>query len=107
MGTTNTFNDNTTSAFLITGMNKAIIDTGTSLIYVPYGMFVKFVKAAFKDTGYEVFQTYIVATCDLTKLRSIFIYVNDQYLEITPASYVLNLDIGMEGKCLMAFTQNA
>ena len=35
VGTSNTFNDNTTSAYLITGMNKAIIDTGTSLMYIP------------------------------------------------------------------------
>jgi hypothetical protein len=48
-----------------------------------------------------------VATCDLTKLHSIFIYADGNHLEITPASYVLNLDIGMPGKCLMGFTKNS
>ena len=38
-----TFSDNTTSAYLMPTMSRAIIDTGTSLIYVPSGMFVKFV----------------------------------------------------------------
>jgi len=38
-----TFSDNTPSAYLMPTMSKAIIDTGTSLMYIPKGMFVKFV----------------------------------------------------------------
>lgn len=55
IGESVTFTSGGPSAFFITDMKKAIIDTGTSLIYVPKGMFVKFVKAAFHNVDYEIY----------------------------------------------------
>ncbi len=86
-------------------MNQAIIDTGTSLVYVPTGLWVKFVQTLMRGISYQVYSDAIVASCDRSLYKSVFLLIDNKFYEITPSNYVLTVDIGMPGKCLLGFTK--
>ena len=81
-------------------MDRSIVDTGTSLFYVPSGIISAFVKTVFKGRTYDTsnYPLY-VSSCDRTLYPSIFLYNSqyDVYLEVTPENYVLSVDIGVPG----------
>ena len=107
VGKSLTFSDGTTSAYTFSSMNRAVMDTGTSLFYVPSGMWTTFVKTVMKGISYDVYSNLVVATCDTSKYKSIYVVIDGYYLEITPENYVLTVDIGMPGYCLLGFTKNS
>jgi|LauGreDrversion4_2_1035121.scaffolds.fasta_scaffold331870_1 hypothetical protein len=86
-------------------MNKAIVDTGSSLAYVPSGLWVKFVQTLMGTIPYQLYSDAIVSSCDRTLYKSVFLYADNKYFEITPSNYVLTVDIGIPGKCLIGFTK--
>jgi hypothetical protein len=86
-------------------MNKAIVDTGSSLAYVPSGLWVKFVQTLMGTIPYQLYSDAIVSSCDRALYKSVFLYVDNKYFEITPSNYVLTVDIGIPGKCLIGFTK--
>jgi len=69
VGLSNTFNDGTPSAynFVGKGMSKGIVDTGTSLFYIPAGVVSAFVKTVFNGITYDSsnYPLYI-GPCDRT-----------------------------------------
>lgn len=78
-------------------------------MYVAQGIFEQFYKMLLKDVDYTTaYLPYLVADCDVTKYKSIFLYntPTGTYLEITPENFVLQTDIGIPGYCLLAIVQN-
>lgn len=89
---------------------RAVVDTGTSLFYVPNGFVSTFVKSVFQDMSYDTsYYPLYLGSCNRALYKSIFLYNNQQdvYLEVTPENYVLAADIGIPGKCLMGFAANS
>lgn len=41
----------------------------------------------------------IVGTCDRSKYRSFYLYLNGTYFEVDPYTYVVDYDSGVTGKC--------
>lgn len=112
VGLSNTFNDGTPSAYNFAGkgMSKGIVDTGTSLFYIPAGVVSAFVKTVFNGITYDTsYYPLYVGPCDRNLYSSIFLYNDemDAYLEITPENYVLSFDIGLPGKCVMGFAASS
>lgn len=58
-----------------------------------------------KDIDYQISSNFILASCDVTLYKSVFLYVDNKFFEITPANYVLQVDIGIPGRCLIGFTK--
>ena len=80
MGLSNTFNDGTPSAYNFAGkgMSKGIVDTGTSLFYIPAGVVSAFVKTVFNGITYDTsYYPLYVGPCDRNLYSSIFLY-NDE-----------------------------
>jgi hypothetical protein len=112
VGFSDTFNDGTPSAYTFAGkgLERGIVDTGTSLFYIPAGVVSNFVKMVFKGITYDTsYYPLYLGPCDRSLYSSIFLY-NDQgqvYLEITPENYVLSFDVGIAGKCVMGFAASS
>ena len=90
-------------------VNTAVVDTGTSLFYIPYSIHDQFIQNVFKGMQYDdYYWPLYLGPCDRSKYKSIFFY-NDQqeiFLEILPENYVLEYDIGIPDWCLMGFSVN-
>lgn len=58
-----------------------------------------------RDIPYQIYSDAILGSCDASLYKSVFLYADNKYFEITPANYVLQVDIGVPGKCLIGFTK--
>jgi hypothetical protein len=58
-----------------------------------------------RDIPYQISSDAILGSCDVSLYKSVFLYAENKYFEITPANYVLQVDIGVPGKCLIGFTK--
>ena len=102
VGPSNTFADGSPSAFDFggRGVDRGIVDTGTSLFYVPSGIISAFVKTVFNGRTFDSsYNPFFISSCDRSLYPSIFLYnsENEVYLEVTPENYVLSVDIGISG----------
>jgi saccharopepsin len=69
-----------------------ILDSGTSLAYMPKADGKKIIKKILKGTGFnfKLFGTYFV-NCDTSKYSSFYILMDSYWIEIPPEAYVFDL----------------
>lgn len=87
--------------FALSASNSMIIDSGTSLAYMPIADGKKIIKKIVQHTGFnfKLFGSYFVS-CKLAKFSSVYFLVDGYWLEIPPQTYVTNLG----GKfCMLGF----
>jgi hypothetical protein len=86
------------SAWTITGYSLACLDSGTSLMYMPYKLYQKFkaiLKTQMKVTESKYGDLY--GSCDLSKYESVYLLMGGTWFEIPPSVYV---ESGI-GKCFI------
>jgi len=54
VGPNDNFSDGSNSVYALSKLNIAIVDTGTSLFYVPYSAFKTFVSTVFHNIPYQI-----------------------------------------------------
>jgi hypothetical protein len=72
-----------------------IMDTGTTLMYVPYGLFATILPVIVQGHSEAVYYSSsgaYTATCDTTTYQSIFMYINGYYYEMTPDTWLYPYD---------------
>lgn len=72
-----------------------IMDTGTTLMYVPYGLFATLLPVIVQGHSEAVYYSSsgaYTATCDTTTYQSIFMYINGSYYEMTPDTWLFPYD---------------
>ena len=79
-------------AWALTETSPAILDTGTSLMYIPFKIFPKILEVIARNTkisatGGDNSGLYI-GTCDTTKYESIYLLIGENWYEIPPTVFI-------------------
>ena len=86
VGTSLNLTTGETAAYLTPNASASIVDTGTSLVYVPSSIWTTFAatfllahpKTSLQSNG------LMIGSCNVSDYKSVFLYVNGTYLEMTP-----------------------
>lgn len=87
--------------YALSAEGNIILDSGTSLAYMPSADGKKIIKKILKGTGFnfKLFGEYFV-NCDTTKYSSFYILMDGYWVEIPPEAYIFDLG----GRfCLLGF----
>ena len=92
---------NITADYQTPNDTRAIVDTGTTALLVPYSVYQKLVDLIVLNIKVETNSGYLLGPCDVTVYPSLFLYVNGMYIEITPSTYVSQYSTGIPNMCII------
>lgn len=102
VGTTETLADSTVMGYY-TAKTDVIYDTGTTLMYGPDSIVSTVVALLVKGVTSTTDSGYTIVKCSIaSSMKSLFLYIDGRYLEVTPASYLLNVGTFSDGSTACA-----
>jgi hypothetical protein len=84
VGTSDYIRNKKAAGYYIEYNSTAILDSGTSLMYVPSELFHPIMNLILDDKAHIYLQKAYWATCDLSQYQSLYLLIGDTYFELPP-----------------------
>jgi len=101
--------------YLCPNSSEGLVDTGSSLLYVPAPVWDSFFATVLSDVRGKTNLTVNVfvnpggsmtGPCNPSVYKSFFLYVDGNALEVRPEIFIIPYDTGVEDYCILAIAEN-
>ena len=106
-GLYDTFADGTPSAYHSPNTTAGVVDTGTSMLYIPSSIFSTFISTVFVNESVSYQGGNVLGPCDPASYRSFSLYINGSYFEVTPQSFILDYNTGVPNLCILTIGESS